>query len=387
MRAILITLYRTLMPTANLSLQTPYALPDSEISYRNLVQQLPAAIYTCNADGYIQQYNQAAADLWGREPELGKDLWCGSFRIFHTDGSPMQLDRCPMAITLKEGKAVQGAEIIVERPDGARRHVLPHPRPLFNERGEMVGAVNMLVDITEHKQREQDHQRLMQHNEQLEEFAYAASHDMQEPLRKITTFATMLMQQNYDQLDESGRNFLSKISQSSNRMKDIITDLLHYSRETKSDASFAPTDLNEIMKNVIADLELLIQQKGAAIHYEKLPVIHAVPSQMNRLFYNLLNNSLKFSKPDNPPVVDITLVDDLTKNFIELVVKDNGIGFDQKYAERIFNLFQRLNDRYTYAGNGIGLSLCKKIVENHKGEILAFGNLNQGASFYIKLPR
>ena len=108
---------------------------------------------------------------------------------------------------------------------------------------------------------------------------------------------------------------------------------------------------------------------------------------MNRLFYNLLNNSLKFSKPDNPPVVDITLVDDLTKNFIELVVKDNGIGFDQKYAERIFNLFQRLNDRYSYAGNGIGLSLCKKIVENHKGEILAFGNLNQGASFYIKLPR
>lgn len=375
------------MPTTNLAFQNSYAIPDSDISYHDLVQQLPAAIYTCTADGYIQQYNKAAADLWGREPEVGRDLWCGSFRIFHTDGSPMQLDECPMALTLKEGRPILGAEIIVERPDGGRRHVLPHPRPIFNDEGRMVGAVNMLVDITEHKQKEQDHQRLMQHNEQLEEFAYAASHDMQEPLRKITTFATMLMQRNYDQLDENGRNFLTKISQSSNRMKDIITDLLNYSRETKSDASFAPTDLNEILKNVIADLELLIQQKGAAIHYEKLPVIHAVPSQMNRLFYNLLNNSLKFSKPDVAPVVDITLVNDPSKNYIELVVKDNGIGFEQKYAERIFNLFQRLNDRYSYAGNGIGLSLCKKIVENHKGEILAFGNLNQGASFYIKLPR
>src|SRR5699024_3457027 len=111
------------------------------------------------------------------------------------------------------------------------------------------------------------------------------------------------------------------------------------------------------------------------------------PSQMNRLFYNLLNNSLKFSKPDLPPVVDISLVNDPSKAYIELVIKDNGIGFEQKYAERIFNIFQRLNDRYSYSGNGIGLSLCKKIVENHKGEIVAFGNLNQGASFYMKLPR
>jgi len=125
-----------------------------EGSYRELIQGLPAAVYTCDAQGCIVLYNQAAVDLWGRKPEIGKDQWCGSWRIYRPDGSPLPLDECPMAVCLREGRAVRGEEIVIERPDGSRRHVLPHPEPLFDASGAVVGAVNMLIDITERQEAE-----------------------------------------------------------------------------------------------------------------------------------------------------------------------------------------------------------------------------------------
>src|SRR5688572_4092508 len=129
---------------------------EADNRYAQLVHSLPAAIYTCDADGYIKIFNKAAVDLWGREPEPGKELWCGSWKIYNTDGSPMPLDSCPMAIALKEKRPVYGAEIVVERPDGTRRNVLPHPRPIFNAQGKVIEAVNMLVDVTERRRREKN---------------------------------------------------------------------------------------------------------------------------------------------------------------------------------------------------------------------------------------
>ena len=129
-------------------------LQQSEARYRELVQALPAAVYTCDERGRITLYNQAAVALWGREPEVGKDLWCGSWKIYRPDGAPLPLDECPMAVTLREGRAIHGEEIVIERPDGTRRHVLPHPEPMRNATGTVVGAVNMLMDITDRKQAE-----------------------------------------------------------------------------------------------------------------------------------------------------------------------------------------------------------------------------------------
>jgi PAS domain S-box-containing protein len=152
-------LHLVMNPTSNKKLLTP----DQEVQlfellheqrYRQLIQGLPAAIYTCDAGGRVLLYNKAAVVLWGREPEVGKDLWCGSWRIYNTDGTLLPLDTCPMAIALKEGRPVFGEEIIIERPDGTRRNVLPHPKPIFNEAGMIVEAVNMLIDITEHKHAE-----------------------------------------------------------------------------------------------------------------------------------------------------------------------------------------------------------------------------------------
>ncbi len=138
--------------------QDQEALRLSQNRYRELIQSLPAAVYTCDAEGRIQLYNQAAVRLWGREPEIGKDLWCGSWKIYRPDGTPLPLDQCPMAVTLREGRAVRGEEIVIERPDGTKRHVLPHPEPIRDASGAVIGAVNMLIDVTERKQLD-DHLR------------------------------------------------------------------------------------------------------------------------------------------------------------------------------------------------------------------------------------
>lgn len=371
----------------------PHSIPEQIISvnpgegsdyYYKMLANLPAAIYTCDADGYVKFYNKAAADLWGREPEVGKDLWCGSWKIYNIHGNPMPLNQCPMAVTLKEKRAVLNQEIIIERPDGEKRYVLPHPQPIFDINGTMVGAVNMLVDITENKSIRENNSKLKLYNEQLQHFAFSASHDLQEPLRKITAFSTLLLKKNYQGLDEAGLKYLNKISQSSTRMMNLISDLLAYTKEANVKKQFARTDLNETIDNIKSDLEFLIFEKNAIIESDELPVIKAVPSQMNRLFYNLINNSLKFSRKGVAPVVKINY--QRFSSYIKIIVRDNGIGFDSAYAEKIFNLFQRLNDKNSYPGSGIGLSLCKKIVEIHHGEIFAVSEDNKGAAFHIQLP-
>lgn len=363
----------------------------SEHFYTRLIQDLPVAVYTCDKNGYIRFYNATAAKLWGRTPRIGKDLWCGSLKLYTSDGMPITPNESPMAITLKEGKPVRGVEIIMERPDGSRVNVLPHPDLIYNEDGQVFGAVNTLVDITEHNQTKADNILLQHHNTELEQFAYAASHDMQEPLRKITTFTNLVLERNGEQLDDQGKNFISKISKSAERMSGIINDLLDYSRATYVSDQLAVTDLNEVLANVLSDLELLIINKNAEIIYDKLPLIKAIPSQINRLFYNLIQNALKFSKSDVPPVIRITvseglLFDKETPPYIEIKFADNGIGFDPKYSEKIFNLFQRLNEKQSYSGNGIGLSLCKKIAEIHHAQISADSAPGAGSVFTIKLP-
>lgn len=357
---------------------------ESQDYYFNMLTNLPAAVYTCDANGYVKFYNKAAADLWGREPEVGKDLWCGSWKIYTTNGTPLPLSQCPMAVALREKRAVLNEEIIIERPDGEKRNVLPHPQPVFDSYGAIAGAINMLADITESKRITENNKKLELYNEQLQQFAFAASHDLQEPLRKITAFAGLFLKKNHHGLDQTDIKYLTKISESSNRMMNLISDLLAYTNEANVQKQFSRTDLNETIENIKSDLEFLIFEKNAVIQSDVLPVIKAVPSQMNRLFYNLINNSLKFSKKGVTAVVKIEF--QRYSSYIKIIVRDNGIGFEQAHAEKIFNLFQRLNDKHSYKGSGIGLSLCKKITEIHGGEIFAVSEVNEGAAFHIKLP-
>jgi two-component system CheB/CheR fusion protein len=235
-------------------------------------------------------------------------------------------------------------------------------------------------------------------NENLEQFATIASHDLQEPLRKIVTFANILNMRHITELNTETKGLLSKINQSAERMSSLIKGVLNFSKTLDSNSKFEKTDLNEILRNVIGDFDLLIAEKKAEIKHDQLPFINGIPLQINQLFYNLLSNSLKFSKIGSAPVIDITsrilTSTDIKKHttlnandsYGEIIFADNGIGFDQQFAEQMFLIFERLNSWEKFEGTGIGLALCKRIVLNHQGVIFAESKIGEGAQIHIILP-
>jgi signal transduction histidine kinase len=234
-------------------------------------------------------------------------------------------------------------------------------------------------------------------NTELEQYAYAASHDLQEPLRKIQIFSNYLEETQRDRLDESGKVHLTRIVNAAARMSSLIKDILTFSSIRQEDP-FVETDLKGIVQKALRDLDLLIAQKGAKVELEHLPTIEAVPVQMTQLFYNLINNALKFGHPEREPVLQVSAVKLSAEavaahkelnpllSYYEIRCSDNGIGFDQKVADQMFGLFKRLGDRHEYPGSGIGLALCKKVVVNHQGFIVAEGKQGEGATFRMFLP-
>jgi PAS domain S-box-containing protein len=236
---------------------------------------------------------------------------------------------------------------------------------------------------------------LQQNNKELQQFAYIASHDLQEPTRKISIFSKMLME-SLGTIDDRSATYLKKINNSADRMGNLISDILAYSQLSKDNSLLEDVDLNNVIKEVITDFELIIEQSDAQLLFGNLPVIEAIPRQMSQLFANLISNSLKYRHADVAPVITITCTivsnensDSSTNDGVEfyrIEFSDNGIGFSQEYADKIFNIFQRLHGKSEYSGTGIGLSICKKIVQNHHGDIEATADKGNGATFIITLP-
>lgn len=522
--------------------------PDGTLLY-NMMKMLPIAVYTCDIHGNITWYNESAAALWGRHPIPGEDLWCGSFEIFHPDGSAMTAAQTPMAQCIREQRPVNDREMIIGRPDGTRVYVHPQPQPIFDDNGTLIGAVNMVMDISEKKSKDQaidesegkyralseslaqqvedrtatlkkseeryfkmveevedyaillldrdgivlnwnkgaenikgyaekeivgkhfrqfylPHDRedglpekliaeavsngkamhegwrlrkdgtkfwgyivitalhgadgeiigfskvtrdlterkiaedqlqnyarsIEVQNEQLEEYAHITSHDLQEPLRKIHIFAG-IVEENIDNKATVAAN-LAKIKAAASRMGILIQDILKYSKLSQKEDLFELTNLDKLIENVLSDLDQLIIEKQARIDVPPMPVISGIPVQLHQLFFNLIGNALKFSAADahirlssNPlSKGEVAKFPDLdpSVNYVCFSVADNGIGFDQQYADKVFKLFQRLGDAKT--GTGIGLALCKRIVENHKGSIYVESKEGLGSTFYVILP-
>jgi len=237
---------------------------------------------------------------------------------------------------------------------------------------------------------------LKQMYEELDQFAYMASHDLQEPLRKIQIFSDKIIHQKMP--DEETKNYFTKIINASRRMQSLINNLLDFSRQSVSTADFIKTDLNQLMKETLNEMEIDIEKSKAKITYENLPVISAVPSLMQQLFSNLISNAIKFRKKTIAPIVHIRAEPMKPSEFLsyaghvngsnyyKIIVSDNGIGFDESENQEIFKVFKRLHSYQQYEGTGVGLAICKKIIEKHNGFITAAGVPNRGASFIIGLP-
>ncbi|RYD94627.1 MAG: hypothetical protein EOP50_09220 [Sphingobacteriales bacterium] len=261
--------------------------------------------------------------------------------------------------------------------------------------------INVFTDVTPIKEaqlrQEQLVERLKQSNEELEQFTYVSHHDLQEPLRKILMFTDMVKSDPGTQLSEAATMRMEKITGAARRMSAALRDVLNFASLNRAE-QVTETDLGEVLAAVQSDLELAIHEKKGSITSDALPTIRAIPHQMHQLFYNLVNNALKFAQPGVPPVLTISCSEageelharypelDTAQHYYEFTFRDNGIGFSPASAEKIFVMFQRLHARDTYAGTGIGLALCRKVVQNHGGKIWAESTAGAGAAFHVLLP-
>jgi signal transduction histidine kinase len=301
--------------------------------------------------------------------------------------------------SIQERKSFE-TEFVVKTSAGKEKFVFMKGKPLFDKEGNVKKLVGITRDITSMKNFENERDRnireLNRSNKELEEFAYVASHDLHEPLRKILTFSERLKGR-FGSVGDESKIYLDRIWASADSMRNLIDNLLEFSKITRSSRSFMPCDLNKILAEVQSDQELRIEETSTVIRMHDLPVVEGVPSELKQLFNNLIGNALKFRKKDVQPVINLVckklshreksdLLLPFNRVFYEIGIEDNGIGFESMYAEKIFEIFQRLHGKAEYAGSGIGLAICKKIVDNHDGIIYATSEPGKGSTFSVILP-
>jgi light-regulated signal transduction histidine kinase (bacteriophytochrome) len=291
----------------------------------------------------------------------------------------------------------------LKRRDGVYRYFLFKGSPRYLPDGEFIGFVGVGIDIHDQKlsefrlkESEEMLEKLVRErtvqlersNEDLQQFAHVASHDLKEPVRKIKTFTNRIKDEAQGRLSDRELGYIEKVQSAANRMSSMIDGVLLYSTINSSEQKIERVDLNKIINEITNDLEILISQKSAIVKFDLLPVIEGANILLYQLFYNLINNSLKFSMADRSPVISINAERYLqgAKEYVKIELADQGIGFEPEHADRIFNTFTRLNSKDRYEGTGLGLALCKKIVVRHNGSISAYGSPGQGAIFRILLP-
>ncbi|MDJ0609823.1 MAG: PAS-domain containing protein [Kiloniellales bacterium] len=309
------------------------------------------------------------------------------------------------SVSIGNYTAEEAERAIAERPDHAKlreratlkqhlrdgRVIAVMHEPMPN--GGSIATYQDISDLENHEKRLQEYTRKLEiSNRELQDFAYVASHDLQEPLRKIEAFSGRLSHKHAAELSEEAQDFIERMQHAVVRMRDLINDLLDFSRVTTNARPFQRTDLNRVIAGVMSDLQVAVEESNADVVIEDLPTIDADPTQMRQLLQNLVGNALKFSKPGQKPRIEIASTilsrspNEGQPDLCRLTCSDNGIGFENKYKEQIFTIFQRLHGRGEYEGTGIGLATCRKIVERHHGEIDADGKPDRGATFFVTLP-
>ena len=360
----------------------------------NIIFSMMDALIVIDSDLKIKTVNNAAGELLNYAPE---ELINQSINLIFPvpEESPFHGEKLTKIIS--QG-GLKNYETVFRKKSGAKVPVLLS----FSVMKDLNSALKYIVctskDITERKRAEEEMllqtEKLTQTNQELQSFAYAASHDLQEPLRKIVAFSDRIIKKEATNLNEQSLDYFDRIQKAALRMQTLINDLLSYSRITTQAQPFVKVNLGAIVSDVITDLESLIERTSGKVEANNLPVIEADPTQIRQLFQNLISNGLKFHRPGVPPIVRITsrIVNAESKRLksrqelLELSFEDNGIGIEERYFIKIFSVFQRLHGKDEYEGTGVGLSICHKIVERHKGQIKVASELGKGSRFIVTLP-
>ncbi|HPH85687.1 MAG TPA: PAS domain S-box protein [Ferruginibacter sp.] len=380
-------------------------LKSLEERYSTIINEVKDyVILLLDKDGNIRNWNKAAEKIKGYS---GEDIIGKNFSIFYTDedkalGLPEKLIE---EASLKGKAEIQGWRL---RKDGSRFWGSIIITSLHDEKNNLTGFTKVTRDLTDKKNAEdrlleylqsieQKNQELQQTNAELEAFNYIASHDLQEPLRKIQTFSQRIIEKDRQNLSEVTKDYFNRMISAASRMQNLIDALISYSRTNAAKQDAQPTNMNTLLQEVKDDLQESIDDKKALITWDNMPVLQVIPLQIYQLFINIITNALKYRKPDVPPHIHISyalvnagqitepgLQEDIPYHSIS--IQDNGIGFEERYRTKIFELFQRLHGKTEYGGTGIGLAICKKIMRNHDGIITASGEPGVGAVFTIYLP-
>jgi PAS domain S-box-containing protein len=381
-------------------------LRESEERLQTIIENLHEGLVISDLNGQLTHFNQAGLEMHGfsslEEGLLKLPQFHEIFELSTLDGSVLKLEEWPLARVMA-GEDLADYEVSLRRIDKDWQAIFSYGGAIVKAPKGQPLAFLTITDITKRKRIEEKLQlysaKLERSNRELQDFAQVASHDLQEPLRKILAFGDRLEKKAGQLLDEESRDYLKRMVNAAARMQILITDLMTFSRVESGAKAFVQTDLALIAKEVSADLETRIEQTGGRVEIEELPVIDADPIQMRQLLQNLIGNSLKYYRAGVPPVVriysqtlnerrrdSITKSGGLAQQLCQILVVDNGIGFDEKYLDRIFNMFQRLHKKGEYEGTGVGLAICRRIVDRHNGSITASSRPGEGTTFVVTMP-
>lgn len=349
----------------------------------SVLNSISDGVMVSNLDGRFVLMNPAARRITGiNQVDENKD-WSTLFGCYSPDGRTLlDSDKLPL-IRAMHGESTDEIEMVLKNPALSTAITIEiSGKPLLSPDGiGHIGGIIVFRDITSRRNIEDEIRRSQ---EELQQFAYIAAHDLQEPLRTITGYLSLLTERCASLLQESnGEKYVTKAVEGARRMQTLIEDLLTYARISSKQHLVGPVNLGEIIATVMADLSASIHETGTTIKMQKMPRVLADRSQLRQLFQNIISNSIKYRA--KPPEIEITATP--YRAFYKISVADNGIGFEMEYANRIFLIFQRLHGRTQYDGTGIGLAICKRIIEKHGGEIWVESALGKGTTFHFTLPR
>lgn len=379
---------------------------DRETWFRNMADIAPAMIWMADARRRFTFFNKAWLEFTGKE--MNVELSGGWKENVYEEDIQLIIETCK---TIYNDHHPFEKDLRLKRKDGEFRWIKCFGKPSYTPENKFDGFIGTCYEIHNQvmtnellekiiKERtaelKQINRNLEHSNSELKQFAYVASHDLQEPLRKIITYADRLIEKK-ETIPPDQQILVTRIIDSSKRMTKLIEDILDFSSIANMEKRFVRLDLKAVLRETLHNFDLLISQKNAKLVVKNLPVVEVVPSQMKQLFHNLISNALKFSRPGCPEIVidcSIATADDLSplppqsreKKYFHLTFHDNGIGFEEEFSETIFEIFRRLNDKHSYPGTGIGLALCKKIIDFHNGLIYAKSKEGEWTTFHILLP-